>query len=68
MKLYHYDAFSDVREKGNLAGVVLDFCGHGTLAAIHALIEHLFLTEKEEIRVETKVGISDVKVKYSGDG
>lgn len=112
MKVYHYDAFSDVPGKGNPAGVVLDaealtadkmqeiaqkvgfnetafamksdvadirlryftpghemnLCGHGTMAAIRALSDHHFLTEKAEIRVETKVGILDVKIKYSEDG
>lgn len=112
MKVYHYDAFSNVPGKGNPAGVVLDadtltaekmqeiaekvgfnetafamksevadirlryftpghemdLCGHGTMAAIQALSEHHFLTEKAEMRVETKVGILQVKIKYSEDG
>lgn len=112
MKVYHYDAFSNVPGKGNPAGVVLDadtltaekmqeiaekvgfnetafamksevadirlryftpghemdLCGHGTMAAIQALSEYHFLTEKAEMRVETKVGILQVKIKYSEDG
>ncbi|WP_430534595.1 PhzF family phenazine biosynthesis isomerase [Listeria rocourtiae] len=112
LKIYHYDAFSNIPGKGNPAGVVIEadalttekmqeiaekigfnetafamksevadiqlryftpghemnLCGHGTMAAIHALVDHDFLNEKGEIRVETKVGILNVKLARSENG
>ncbi|MBC1912740.1 PhzF family phenazine biosynthesis isomerase [Listeria booriae] len=106
MKVYHYDAFSELPNMGNPAGVVLDadgltteemqevaqkvgfnetafvlasdvadiqlryftpghemnLCGHGTMAAIGALIDHELLSKDAEIRVETKAGILTVKI------
>ncbi|MBC2099607.1 PhzF family phenazine biosynthesis isomerase [Listeria booriae] len=106
MKVYHYDAFSELPNMGNPAGVVLDadgltteemqevaqkvgfnetafvlasdvadiqlryftpghemnLCGHGTMAAIGALIDRELLSKDAEIRVETKAGILTVNI------
>ncbi|MBC6309203.1 PhzF family phenazine biosynthesis isomerase [Listeria sp. FSL L7-1582] len=59
---------ADIRLRYFTPGHEMDLCGHGTMAAICALSDHQFLTERAEIRVETKAGILTIKSKYSKDG
>ncbi|MBA3926021.1 PhzF family phenazine biosynthesis protein [Listeria rustica] len=59
---------ADIKLRYFTPGHEMNLCGHGTMAAICALSEHQFLTEKAEIRVETKAGILTIKSKYSKDG
>ncbi|AQY50313.1 isomerase [Listeria weihenstephanensis] len=53
---------ADIRLRYFTPGHEMNLCGHGTMAAIHALNDQGFLTGKDKIRVETKAGILDVKL------
>ncbi|MGP7817708.1 PhzF family phenazine biosynthesis isomerase [Niallia sp. 01092] len=111
VKVYHYDAFSQMPNKGNPAGVVLDadhltdeemqkiahligfnetsflvasevadiriryftpghemdLCGHGTMAAIGALVLQDKLRQKK-VTIETKAGIFTVEINFLANG